>query len=47
MAGNSNLKDSFKEWKPEKEWLLFCSNYRQDFFYEAHSVVKKNSELTV
>ena len=31
------------EWKPEKEWRLFCSNYRPDFFYEAHSVVKKNS----
>ncbi len=31
------------EWKPEKEWRLFCSNNRPNFFYEAHSVVKKNS----
>ncbi len=31
------------DWKPEKEWRLFCSNNRPNFFNEAHSYVNKNS----
>ena len=30
------------EWKPEKEWRLFCSINRPNFFYEAHSYVNKS-----
>lgn len=30
------------EWKPEKEWRLFCTNNRPEFFAEAHaSMLKK------
>lgn len=31
------------EWKLEKEWRLFCSNNRPNFFHEAHSFINKNS----
>ena len=29
------------EWKPEREWRLFCSNNRPSYIYEAHSYVSK------
>ncbi len=31
------------EWKSEKEWRLFCTSSRPNFFLEAHSCVRKNA----